>query len=555
MGGISPLIDSARAPKETPQSLVKMPAAPKFGEDDVGTMEGILSIGRGRLANLQTQQANVTTKQQSFETQLSNLTAQKLAYDRQKEEFGAKQREEEARSNYDNIKKMFDDEVNSPGFKEKQRINKEIAEYSVFVPTEVTAPMLGVLFSAIGAAGMLLGGNSKNTAKAALSAMNGMAEGFGKGREQYDKERKQAFDSNLKLLQSKLTAVKDGLEDARREAVLNKQAADQKVRETLAANEAQFLQENTNKRGLESTIALVDGQLKSLKHAAELLSTKTNQLSSELQREALQVFLKRADIKSRESEGELNRQIRKEIAQSQLASQAESRALRSQLARDSQGAVQPIGMADGKMVVMDKFGNSRIVDVPEGFVGKGSLGAGEKLSATREKKIDGLNSITSGLDKLKKDFKPEYAGLGVFGFGADLELEAARRGLGKKEANDAARWWGRYNQYQAPNRHALFGATLTGNELKNYQSFTAKPSDSAQTVRGFIDDQINYSKDILDVTAPAGYKPKAKPEDYESTFGAPSPAPQPSASQPSTGPYIDPDKERRYQDWKSRQPK
>jgi len=57
------------------------------------------------------------------------------------------------------------------------------------------------------------------------------------------------------------------------------------------------------------------------------------------------------------------------------------------------------------------------------------------------------------------------------------------------------------------------------------------------------------------VTAPAGYKPKAKPEDYESTFGAPSPAPQPSPAQPSTGPYIDPDKERRYQDWKSRQPK
>ena len=80
----------------------------------------------------------------------------------------------------------------------------------------------------------------------------------------------------------------------------------------------------------------------------------------------------------------------------------------------------------------------------------------------KEKKIDGLNSITSGLEKLKKDFKPEYAGLGVFGFGADLELEAARRGLGKKEANDAARWWGRYSQYQAPNRHALFGATLTG---------------------------------------------------------------------------------------------
>jgi hypothetical protein len=77
----------------------------------------------------------------------------------------------------------------------------------------------------------------------------------------------------------------------------------------------------------------------------------------------------------------------------------------------------------------------------------------------------------------------------------------------------------------------LFGATLTGNELKNYLSFTAKPSDSAQTVRGFIDDQLNYSKDILDLTAPAGYKPKAKPEDYESTFAATSPVPQPMQSQ------------------------
>jgi hypothetical protein len=89
MSGISPLIDAARSPKETPQSLVKMPAAPKFGGDDVGTMEGILSIGKERLANLQTQQANVTSRQQSFETDISNLTAQKLSYDRQKEEFGA----------------------------------------------------------------------------------------------------------------------------------------------------------------------------------------------------------------------------------------------------------------------------------------------------------------------------------------------------------------------------------------------------------------------------------------------------------------------------------
>jgi ribosomal protein S20 len=43
--------------------------------------------------------------------------------------------------------------------------------------------------------------------------------------------------------------------------------------------------------------------------------------------------LKRADIKSRESEGELNRQIRQEIAQGQIASQAQGRAVQLQLAQ------------------------------------------------------------------------------------------------------------------------------------------------------------------------------------------------------------------------------
>jgi len=265
------------AGKESPA-----PAPQRFGPDDVGTMESILSEGKTRLTNLQTQETGLATEKANLTTQIANLTSQRLDYERKKEEFGSKQRQDEAKLNYENIKRMFDDEINSPQYEEKKRLSKQIAEYSVFEPTQVTAPMLGVLFSAIGATGMLLGGNSKNHAKAALSAMNGMTEGFAKGREQYDKERKSAFDTNVKLLQTKLTAIKDGLEDARREAVLNKQAADQKVRETLAINEAQFLQENTNKRGLESTISLVNGQLTNVTQALTLLNTKTNQLANQL---------------------------------------------------------------------------------------------------------------------------------------------------------------------------------------------------------------------------------------------------------------------------------
>jgi hypothetical protein len=350
--GVSPLIDAARAPKETPQSLVKIPAAPKFGENDVGTMEGMLSAGRSRLANLQTQETSFSTEKANLTSRLANLTSEQLAYNRQKEEFGAKQRLEESRANYDNIKKIFDDEINSPQYKEKQRINKEIAEYQVFAPTEVTAPMLGVLFAAIGATGMLLGGNSKNNAKAALSAMNGMAEGFGEGRRQYDKERKAAFDTNVKLLQTKLSAIKDGLEDARREAVLNKQAADQKVRETLAVNEAQFLQENTNKRGLESTIALVNGQLTNINQATNLLSSKISQLTGQLDSKETQILMRKIDAASRESE--------KRIAAEQRQKELEQR----------QKKLTPVGMQGDNIVMSDELGNITLVPTGEGFVPK-----------------------------------------------------------------------------------------------------------------------------------------------------------------------------------------
>ena len=448
---------------------------------------------------------------------------------------------------------------NSPDMQEFKKFADESADKMMFVPSETTAPLLGVVFATIGATGLLLGGLSKGNAKAALSAMNGMAEGFTKGKEDLYKQERQTFDTNVKAMTQRMGILKAKLDVAREKMKYDAEAADMEANAAFAEAGADFLKTNKDKFGLQDSITKLETQIKQNDTWARLMETKKSAAIKELESQKFKAHeseLTRNQQLTIQQILETGREARAaeaiESRERQAASDRQNRALIAQM---GQQGVQPIGMANGKMIVMDKSGNVRSVDVPEGFVGKGALGVTDKLSPTKEKKIDGLNSITSGLDKLKKDFKPEYAGLGVFGFGADLELDLARRGLGKKEANDAARWWGRYNQYQAPNRHALFGATLTGNELKNYQSFTAKPSDSAQTVLGFIDDQLNYSKDILDMTAPSGYKPKAKAEDYESTFGAPSPAPQPSAEQPSTGPYTDPDKERRYQKWKARQPK
>ena len=214
------LISPKPYPISTPGAKTTAPA-PVVVEDDVAPLKESWSAGRTQLEQLRTDQTRMGGEAANLTLQIAADTANLVSYRNAQEVFNAQQKIAESQGLEKNIKKMLDDERSSPQYKEKERINKELAELGSFVPTEVTAPMLGVLFSAIGATGMLLGGNSKSHAKFAMAAMNGMAEGFGKGREQYNKEQKAAFDTNVKLLQAKLSAIKDGLEDARRETILN----------------------------------------------------------------------------------------------------------------------------------------------------------------------------------------------------------------------------------------------------------------------------------------------------------------------------------------------
>jgi len=337
------LISPKPYPISTPGAQPTAPA-PVVVEDDVAPLKESLSAGRTQLEQLRTDQTRMGGEAANLTLQIASDTANLVSYRNAQEVFNAQQKVAQSQELEKNIKKMLDDERSSPQYREKEKINKELAELGSFVPTEVTAPMLGVLFSAIGATGMLLGGNSKSHAKFAMAAMNGMAEGFNKGREQYNKEQKAAFDTNVKLLQTKLSAIKDGLEDARREAILNKEAADIKVRQTLASNEAQFLQENTNKRGLESTIALVDGQLKNLNRAIQFQTSKATQLAGQLDAKEIQLAIRKMESARREAEAiasrefraqqaESDRALRAQIAQGQLQNAAQNRATQLQIAQ------------------------------------------------------------------------------------------------------------------------------------------------------------------------------------------------------------------------------
>lgn len=159
---------------------------------------------------------------------------------------------------------------------------------------------------------------------------------------------------------------------------------------------------------------------------------------------------------------------------------------------------------------------------------KAAAGAAGKLLKPKEiKEIAGPLSLANSLDQLAKDFKPEYASLGVYGFGADYSLDAKRKGLpgfNTKADQDAVSWWSRYQQLQAPGRHDLFGATLTGGELVNFQSFTSIPGNTAPNIKTNLFNQAKFARDTSNEKAQNferfGYNVANIPNiDFEKTRG------------------------------------
>ncbi len=346
---------------------------------------------------------------------------------------------------------------------------------AAFVPTKESAQDIATIFSLTGIIGMAIGGGAKDNAYAAMAGMNGMLEGYKRGRADIYKRERESFDKNLKALQTKVQTLQQELTDAIQLKQQDFKAGETAIEIALAKSGSELLDLKRKKNG---DMAALETVVQTGKDVDSLVKMSNDQ--------------------SKQAE---ERQFKERQLTEQMRDRAESRALRLQMAEMKAGG-----------------------------------GAGKPLPAKEVSAVEGLSSLSDSLKKLEQDFKPEFASMGLLGFGAEAQLEATRR-LGGKKAQEAISWWSRYNRLQAPNRHALFGATLTGNELKNFQSFTAKPSDSAETVKTMLRDQADYS----DATArqkamqyeSAGYRvPQLRQVNFEQTYGGGGQAP---VAQPQQG--------------------
>jgi hypothetical protein len=139
-----------------------------------------------------------------------------------------------------------------------------------FVPTKDTMQDIAGLFSVISVIGALVGGSGKMAAQRSMGAMNGMMEGYRKGKsDQYKQERNQ-FDANFKTMIQKHSEFRKEMEDAVKLASTNKEAGFQAAE--LAATKAgsDIVKAQLRKGDLMGAYKLVDESQKGANEAVKL---------------------------------------------------------------------------------------------------------------------------------------------------------------------------------------------------------------------------------------------------------------------------------------------
>ena len=119
-----------------------------------------------------------------------------------------------------------------------------------FVPTQESAAEMAGLFSLINILGFAIGRGGKTNAQQAMSAMNGMMEGFNQGRADRYKQEKATFETNLKQLKTTMDSLQTGLKDALETYSRDRDAGLAKADVLFAQTGADFYKKYAEKYGL-----------------------------------------------------------------------------------------------------------------------------------------------------------------------------------------------------------------------------------------------------------------------------------------------------------------
>ena len=352
----------------------------------------------------------------------------------------------EARMKAENIATFAEEVKAMPERNTLEEARQEMSSMA-FVPTKDNATDLAAMFSLINIVGMLVG---KSNAQRSMSAMNGMLEGYQKGRADLYKREQIEFDKNFKAMQAKVATLEKALTEAMEVKKYDKEKGDLMVTMALAEAESPVLKAMASRQG----VVKVQQALEQVSADMEKVVGLNNTLAQESYR--------RKEAKDAREQ------------QERLAAIREDRAdRRAELAR------------------LDKEG---------------------KLSPKERGEVRGINNLSDEIQRLKDTFKPEFAN-----FGADVVGDTAAKFQARIAGNpEMANWWRRYENVALPERHSMFGATLTGNEAKSWRKASIGAGSSTAEILSWIGDkEKTLTNKLADYEMTAASRPAQATGDIE----------------------------------------
>lgn len=125
-------------------------------------------------------------------------------------------------------------------------------------------------------------------------------------------------------------------------------------------------------------------------------------------------------------------------------------------------------------------------------------GGGKPLPEPVRKVLVEARENAATMSRMINEFKPAYAGKGVLGVGADLQLDASSR-LGVD--NPSVQWWKNYRKMaQLVERHSMFGASLTVGEQAAWNSADINPGQDASVIEENLKTRAELAQKVLSFT-------------------------------------------------------
>lgn len=167
---------------------------------------------------------------------------------------------------------------------------REELNNAAFVPTKESAQDIATIFSLTGIIGMAIGGGAKDNAYAAMAGMNGMLEGYKRGRADIYKRERDMFDKNLKSLQLKVQTLQQELTEAIQLKQQDFKAGETAIEIALAKSGSDLLDLKRKKNG---DMAMLETVVQSGKDVDSLIKMSNDQFDKaeklKLDRERLNI--------------------------------------------------------------------------------------------------------------------------------------------------------------------------------------------------------------------------------------------------------------------------